>query len=106
MMTPHVRRWLSEASPPAPDRFRPWLEGGTADPVSELDGAVERVRTLAEVAAGALGACLEGGAERAAAFRLLEADALLTYACEAAADAPDPEAALLLVLGKVAGERD
>ncbi|HSH75889.1 MAG TPA: hypothetical protein VLA09_09425, partial [Longimicrobiales bacterium] len=38
------------------------------------------------------------GRVRGSAFHLLEADALLTYACEAALHAEDPEAALLGVL--------
>ena len=35
---------------------------------------------------------------RESAFRLLEADALLTYACEAAVEAKDPDAALRRIL--------
>jgi hypothetical protein len=38
------------------------------------------------------------GRVRESAFRLLEADALITYACEAALDTEDPEAALRHVL--------
>jgi hypothetical protein len=38
------------------------------------------------------------GRERASAFRLLEADALITYASEAALDSEDPENALRRIL--------
>jgi len=38
------------------------------------------------------------GRVRESAFRLLEADALLTYACEAALESEDPEAALRGIL--------
>jgi len=38
------------------------------------------------------------GRLRESAFRLLEADALLTYACEAALEADDPDAALRRIL--------
>jgi hypothetical protein len=39
--------------------------------------------------------------ERGGAFRLLAADAWITWAAEAALDAPDPEAALLEILDEV-----
>jgi len=38
------------------------------------------------------------GRVRESAFRLLEADALITYACEAALDAEDPQDALRRIL--------
>jgi hypothetical protein len=38
------------------------------------------------------------GRVRESAFRLLEADALLTYACEAALEAEDPAGALRRIL--------
>jgi hypothetical protein len=38
------------------------------------------------------------GRVRESAFRLLEADALITYACEAALDCEDPEGALRRIL--------
>lgn len=43
----------------------------------------------------------ESGRVRETAFRLLEADALLTYACEAALETDDPTAALQAVLTAV-----
>jgi hypothetical protein len=41
------------------------------------------------------------GRTRESAFRLLEADALLTYACEAALESERPEAALLGILSAI-----
>jgi len=43
------------------------------------------------------------GRVRESAFTLLEADALLTYACEAALDAEDSEGAILDVLATTSG---
>jgi hypothetical protein len=43
------------------------------------------------------------GRVRESAFRLLEADALITYACEAALELDDPEAALRRILVATAG---
>jgi hypothetical protein len=41
------------------------------------------------------------GRDREAAYRLLAADALITYGCEAASEAADIRAALREVLGRV-----
>ena len=43
----------------------------------------------------------EPGRVRESAFRLLEADALLTYACEAALESDDPATALRRILTAV-----
>jgi hypothetical protein len=56
-------------------------------------------RTLASAARTSLDrARARPGRVRESAFTLLEADALLTYACEAALDAENPEAAILDIL--------
>jgi hypothetical protein len=109
-------RWLADATPPAPAAFRPWLGGAVGSPArgtsradheeSErtFDGQTQRVAQLAAAGCAALGAASGASEEgRTVAFRLLEADALLTYACEAAAEAPDPESALFEVLRGAAG---
>lgn len=58
---------------------------------------------LAEAGAAALDEAMALPADdRASAFRLLAADALLTWACEAAAGAADPRDALERVLERVA----
>jgi hypothetical protein len=43
------------------------------------------------------------GRVRASAFPLLEADALITYACEAALETDDPEGALRRILASTGG---
>ena len=43
------------------------------------------------------------GRVRESAFRLLEADALLTYACEAALETEGPDAALRRILQVIGG---
>ncbi len=61
-------------------------------------GGVREGPPLAALAASARihldAARLRPGRDRGAAFELLAADALLTYACEAALEADDPDAAL------------
>jgi hypothetical protein len=109
-------RWLADATPPAPAAFRPWLGGAVGSPARGTsradheesgrtsDGETQRVAELAAAGCAALGAASDAKEEgRAVAFRLLEADALLTYACEAAAETPEPESALLEVLRGAAG---
>ena len=83
-----------------PDAFRPWLEAWLP-PGSPGDRA-----TLVAAGVRALEAALAPeGRQRAGAFDLLAADALVTRACEAAAAEPDPGAALADVLRRVARER-
>jgi hypothetical protein len=92
--------WLSARTPPAPDELKEWLtidersapgEGGAS-----LTGPLLKAGLvhLEEAAA-------RPGRDREAAYRLLAADALITYACEAASEAPDVEAALEEILGRV-----
>jgi hypothetical protein len=86
-----LRRWLQDRTPAPPDALAlsvPAREGDAAELLTE-----EGTRVLARSLAG------EG--ERRGAYDLLAADALLTYACEAAARADDPEAALLRILQSI-----
>lgn len=77
-----ARLWLEARQPEMPDVLRPWVRADSDD--EEVVGA------LTDAALASLGAALNLPAgSRQAAFRLLAADALLTYACEAAADGPD-----------------
>jgi hypothetical protein len=87
-----LRGWLAGRSPPPPDAL--------PLPIGERSGSV--TERLADAGAGALERALGQSGERRGAFELLAADALLTYACESAAAAPDPEAELLRVLERVA----
>ncbi len=101
-MTETVSDWLDRRRPAAPEeldrRLRPHV-AGSAPPLEALVSATE----------SALGAVLGApdSRERAAAYELLAADALLTYACEAAIEGAHPEAALegvLEHLGRMGGE--
>jgi hypothetical protein len=87
-----LRAWLARRRPPPPDAL--------PLPIGERIGSV--TERLADAGAEALERALAQSGERKGAFELLAADALLTYACESAAAAPDPEAELLRVLERVA----
>lgn len=85
---------------------RTWLDGRVPTPPVELlehvtvpTGAGSLVELLALEAKSSLDeAVRRPGRRRDAAFLLLAADALFTYACEAAAEEDDVEAALERVL--------
>ena len=90
----HADAWLATREPPPPTlalRLRIAGHGGT---LSDVFTAAACAR-LAEARA-------RPGRVRESAFRLLEADALVTYACEAALDAEDSESAILDVLAATA----
>jgi hypothetical protein len=79
--------------PAPPFKVHQWMERwgrvGIQDPLPELvTGARSALRE----------ALARSGKDRAAAFSLLAADGLLTYALEDCAEAGDPEAALLDLL--------
>ena len=78
------------------DRARAWLamRAGAVPPVLEarMESALDDVldddvvaRALADAARSCLRDAMRAGEDRAAALHLLAADALITYACEAAA---------------------
>ena len=81
--------WLATRTPPAPEELKAWLkipDGGT-DQDGEADSMPESL-----LKAGLLHleeAAARPGRDRAAAFHLLAADALITYGCEAASEADD-----------------
>jgi hypothetical protein len=80
-------RWLDDRRPPAP----PSLRRAMQDAVDQGDPGVGSVsERLAASALDALGRVVVRPSTRARALELLAADALLTYACEAAAE-PDAE---------------
>jgi len=88
-----IRGWLAERSPTGVLPIESWLAGepGGAGAV----GADERVGWLTERAFLGVEATREApGRVRQSAFHLLAADALLTYACEAALECEDAERAL------------
>ncbi len=89
-----LREWLSEREPAPPLELQEWL----ALPQDELP----LVDALAEAGRTALGeAVRRPGRDREAAFHLLAADAFFTYACEAATETEDVEAALRDVLARI-----
>jgi hypothetical protein len=90
--------------------FAAWLASRRPAPPADLADGVRRAVTGADSLVGALtaagGALLDEararpGRARESAFRLLEADALLTYACEAALETEDPMTALDDILAAV-----
>lgn len=66
-------------------------------------GAALHVALTEEARARLAEARARPGRVRESAFRLLEADALLTYACEAALDTEDPKAVLRGILASTRG---
>ena len=94
-----LAEWLDSRAPPAPDRLRSRFEPlhGRGTSLSEVLGSLS-ARHLGE-------ALKRPGRNREAAFYLLAADALLTYACEASVEHDDPEAALSLLLERASATR-
>lgn len=92
----NARAWLEARLEGGPQALRPHV-------AECLEGDGEAVISLAVWGSRALEP--RGGDEksRQGAFRLLAADALITYACEAAADEEDVEAALNEVFASVLG---
>ena len=90
-----TKDWLDARRPPAPEGLAPWLGPRVdgADAAAGADGDIEA--TLRARAFAALDrARAVPGRSRESAWWLLAADALLTYACEAALEADDPDACL------------
>lgn len=88
--------WLDTRRPPPPDPLAPWLQ-------ADADHAGEVPDALTGKACEALDrACSAPGPVRDSAFHLLAADALLTYACEAAVESSAPEGTLGRILRRVA----
>lgn len=94
-----LEEWLGSRrpDPPAELDLRPWLAGvGSESGRSALRALHDQ---LARAGLAALDrAAARPGRVRESAFHLLVADALLTYACEAALESTDPESALLRTL--------
>ena len=81
-----VRSWLAHRRPQPPRALAGAIDAALGE--AERNGLLG---TLSEGAERALGAALSApGRVRASAFQLLTADALLTYACEAALEGDEP----------------
>ena len=83
--------WIDAREPRPPVELAAWVEGEASSCPSAGDLTVLGVRTLAR-------ACARPGRVRESAFHLLAADALITYACEVALEAPDPSDTLRAIL--------
>lgn len=94
----NLHGWLMRKRPEVPELFLPFLLTGEARAFAGAGGLEE---AGAEAMAEALAA---PGRNRIAAFRLLAADALLTYACEAAAGEERPGETLRILLKRL-GDR-
>lgn len=84
------RAWLDRRSPPPPDDLAKSVREAVAQsPGETLFDAASRSLRSARSAPGRV---------RESAFALLTADALITYACEEALEADDPQAELATLL--------
>ncbi|MDE0357161.1 MAG: hypothetical protein OXN92_05410 [Gammaproteobacteria bacterium] len=90
-----LRDWLDARRPATPGGLKQWLA---------VEGEVSvSVAGLADLGIAALDrADVAQQLDRHAAFQLLAADALLTYACEAAVDEPEVASGLHLILDRCA----
>ena len=92
-----ARSFLARRTPAAPEALARWLaerpiEGPPVEGLTRLGIAeLERARSMP-------------GRVRVSAYHLLAADALLTYACEAALEEADPTAVLDAILREAARE--
>ena len=86
-----ISDWLSTRRPEPPADLAETLRLEGAEGSIEVALAAAAGTRLAEARARL-------GRVRASGFRLLEADALMTYACEAALETEDPEGALRRIL--------
>ncbi len=92
-MSARLEDWLAERQPPSSVPLARWTSRAPSDP------GQPPVRSLTSMGRQALEAALaRPGRVRESAFELLAADALITYACEAALEADDPEASLTWIL--------
>jgi hypothetical protein len=91
--------WLASRRPTPPEELAVTLPdvGGSEGDTALVRRLVRTGRVERDRARG------RPGRVRESAFHLLAADALFTYACEAALEGEDPEAALRLVLEVGAG---
>ena len=93
-----IGAWMEARRPAPPMDLERWLR---AD--GESGSMTERITSLARTALDESRA--RPGRIRESAFQLLAADALVTYACEAALEESDPAAALHAILLRTASER-
>jgi hypothetical protein len=96
--------WLASRRPTPPEELVVGLPDAGGDDAGGEEGDAALVRRLTRAGRVERDRALSRlGRVRESAFHLLTADALFTYACEAALEDEDPEAALRLVLEVGAG---
>ena len=95
-----LRAWAAAQKPTAPDAFLELVEESAPAPERSTQG------TLMSEAGAALRDALAGRGERRGAFRLLAADAYLTYACELAVESQSPETVLERIVSEVVAEAE
>ena len=95
--------WLATRTPPAPDELKAWWR--FSEDQTDHDGGVASVAgfLVARGLAHLDEAVATPGRDREAAYRLLAADALITYGCEAASEETDVRGTLREVLLRVSG---
>lgn len=93
--------WLDRRRPRPPAELERALRGGGDGSEDAGSGVLETLARRARVRLER--ALVRPGRVRESAFELLAADALVTYACEAAAESPDAEAALVRLLAVGSG---
>lgn len=92
-MSGRLQNWLAERRPSPSVPLARWTARAPSDP------DMPPVRSLTMLGREALETALaRPGRVRESAFELLGADALITYACEAALEADDPDASLTWIL--------
>ena len=99
-----LRQWLLDRDPAPPDELLAHPDIGrpeAAGPEGDADGGVGLL--LAEAERALRDACASAG-ERRGAFRLLAADAYLTWACELALERDDPASLLGEIVARVSRE--
>jgi hypothetical protein len=96
--------WLASRRPRPPEELAVRLPAAVGSEAGGEEGGAELVRRLTRAGRVERDRALRRpGRVRESAFHLLTADAVFTYACEAALEDEDPEAALRLVLEVGAG---
>lgn len=92
-MSDRLQAWLAERRPSSSVPLAGW----TSRAPSHTE--IPPIRSLTTLGRQALETALaRPGRVRESAFELLGADALITYACEAALEADDPDASLTWIL--------
>lgn len=94
-----ARAFLASRTPRPPEPLARRMDGEALDEAAPVEGLAEAAFRALDEARGA------PGRVRGSAYHLLAADALLTWACEAALESPDPEPVLAGLLQRASHGR-